>query len=91
MIHFEQAEHGITLFDRQSHELEAVHKELHESKIELCRTREELSESSAQKEKISSQVMLFTVQTFHFATVDKDHLRVSGICISFQQFVVWHF
>ncbi|XP_034539999.1 coiled-coil alpha-helical rod protein 1 isoform X2 [Notolabrus celidotus] len=42
--------------NRQSHELEAMHKEFHEAKIELCKIREELSESGAQKEKISSQL-----------------------------------
>ncbi|CAJ1064176.1 coiled-coil alpha-helical rod protein 1 isoform X1 [Xyrichtys novacula] len=42
--------------NRQSHELEAMRKEILQAKVELCKIREELSESSSQKEKISSQL-----------------------------------
>lgn len=57
-----------------------MREELCKAKTELSQIREELTHSSAQKEKISSQVMLFTDKTFHFDTdVDKDHLRVTGI------------
>lgn len=57
-----------------------MREELCKAKTELSQIREELVHSSAQKEKISSQVMLFTDQTFHIDTsVDEDHLRIAGI------------
>ena len=68
------------LYNRQSHELEAMHEELCKAKAELSQIREELIRNNVQKEKISSQVMLFTDKTFHFDTgVDKSHLRITGI------------
>ncbi|KAM8742283.1 coiled-coil alpha-helical rod protein 1 isoform 2-T3 [Acanthopagrus schlegelii] len=42
--------------NRQSHELETMHEELCKAKTELRQIREELIHSSAQKEKISSQL-----------------------------------
>lgn len=60
--------------------METVHEELCKAKTELRQIREELIHNSAQKEKISSQVMLFTDKTFHFdSVVDKDHLRITAI------------
>lgn len=57
-----------------------MQEELCTAKTELSQIREELMHNSAQKEKISSQVMIFTNKTFNFDTgVDKDHLRNTGI------------
>lgn len=68
------------LYDRQSHESEAMREELCKAKTELSQIRMELTHSSTQKDKISSQVMLFTNKTFHFdSDVDEDHLRITGI------------
>lgn len=60
---------------RQSRDLEAMHKELTKTKSELGQTMEELVRSSAQKETISSQVMLFTEKRFSFSA----HLRITSI------------
>lgn len=68
------------MHNRHSHEMEAIHTDLSKAKSELNQIREELSLCSAQKEKISSQVMMFTDKTFHFDTlVDIHHLRVTSI------------
>lgn len=49
-----------SLHYRQIRDLEAMHEELSHVKSELSQTRGELVHSSAQKEKISSQVMSFS-------------------------------
>lgn len=46
--------------------MEALQEELCKAKTEHSQIREELTHSSMQREKINSQVMLFTDQTFHF-------------------------
>lgn len=57
-----------------------MREELCKAKTELSQIREELVHNSAQKEKISSQVMPFTDKTFHINTsVDEDHLRIADI------------
>ena len=48
------------MYNRHSHELEVMQGELAKAKTELSQIRKELSLSSAQKEKISTQVMMFT-------------------------------
>lgn len=71
---------ALPLYDRQSRKLDAMREELCKAKTELSQIREELVHNSAQKEKMSSQVMLFTDKTFHFdPSVDGEHLRVTGI------------
>lgn len=58
-----------------------MREELRKAKTELRQIRMELTHSNAQKEKISSQVKLFTNTTFHLGTgVEKDHLR--GLVVS---------
>lgn len=60
--------------------MEAMHEDLSKAKSELSQLREELSLCSAQKEKLSSQVMMFTDKTFHFDVhVAVRHLRGTGI------------
>lgn len=49
------------MYDRQNHELEAVHEELFQAKMELSQTREELIHNNAQKEKLSSEVIVVTL------------------------------
>lgn len=67
------------LYDRQSHELEAMREELCKAKTELGQLREELIHSNAQQVEISSQVMLFTNKVFHSdSEVVEDHLRIIG-------------
>lgn len=57
-----------------------MREELCKATAELSQIREELAQSSGQKEKISKQVMLFTDKTFHIDTsVDLDHLRTTGM------------
>jgi len=57
-----------------------MREELCRAKKEVSQIRGELTRSSAQNEKISLQVILFTNKTFHLHTdVDKDHLRFTGI------------
>lgn len=58
-----------------------MREELCKAKTELSQVREELVHSSAQKEKISSQVLLFADKTFHFDT--EVHMRPSGVFFSF--------
>lgn len=53
-----------------------MREEISKSKTELSQMREKLNLSSVQKEKIRSQVMMFTDKTFNF---DRDHLGVNGI------------
>lgn len=69
-----------TFCNRQSHDLEAMREELCKSKTELSQMKAELIHSGAQKEKLSSQVMLFTEQKFHLDTgVDGGQHRIAVI------------
>lgn len=58
-----------------------MREELCKAKTQLSQIREELIHSSAQKEKISSQVLLFADKTFHFDT--EVHMRPSGVFFFF--------
>ncbi|XP_051257324.1 coiled-coil alpha-helical rod protein 1 isoform X1 [Dicentrarchus labrax] len=54
--HREEMRDRDSTLNRQSHELEAMREELYKTKTELRQIKEELIHSSAQKEKISSQL-----------------------------------
>lgn len=71
---------------RQICDLEAMREELSKTKSELSQTRRELVHSTAQKEKISSQVMLFTEER----VPDGAQLRFTSIFLKVFHLVAIH-
>lgn len=63
-----------------------MHEELSKTKSELSQTRGELVHSSAQKKKISSEVMLFTEERVTFGA----QLRFTGIFLKVYHLVAIH-
>lgn len=75
-----------SLHYRQICDLEAMREELSKTKSELSQTRRELVHSTAQKEKISSQVMLFTEER----VPDGAQLRFTSIFLKVFHLVAIH-
>lgn len=75
-----------SLHYRQICDLEAMHEELSKTNSELNQTRRELVHSTAQKEKISSQVMLVTEERLPVGA----QLRVTSIFLKVCHLVAVH-